>query len=96
LTRIELDEAGIRASGPLGAAIRWADLRVLRLDYYSTRRDQEEGWMQLRLRGGGRTLRIDSGLDGFAEVALAAARHARAREVELDDTTHGNLRMLEA
>src|SRR5262249_13711168 len=65
LTRIELDEAGIRASGPLGAAIRGADLRSLRLDYSSTRRDQEEGWMQLRLRGTRRTIRIDSGLGGF-------------------------------
>ena len=45
LTRIELDEAGIRARGPLGAAIRWGELRALRLDYYSTRRDQEGGWM---------------------------------------------------
>ena len=73
LTRIELDEAGIRASGPLGAAIRWADLRSLRLDYYSTRRDQEEGWMQLRLRDARQTLRIDSGLAGFAQLARAAA-----------------------
>src|SRR5689334_2288696 len=35
LTRIELDETGIRARGPLGAAIRWGELRSLRLDYYS-------------------------------------------------------------
>ena len=95
LTRIELDEAGIRAQGPLGEAIRWADLRSLRLDYYSTRRDQEEGWMQLRLRGARGTIRVDSGLEGFAELARSAAARARALGLELDDATRANLALLE-
>ena len=96
LTRIELDEAGIRARGPLGAAIRWDELRALRLDYYSTRRDQEEGWMQLRLGSARRTIRVDSGLAGFAELARAAAARAREHGLEFDDNTRGNLRMLDA
>lgn len=95
LTRIEQDETGIRAHGPLGAAIRWADLRSLRLDYYSTRRDQEEGWMQLRLRGARGTIRVDSGLDGFSELARLAAARARGCGLELDDTTRANLALLE-
>jgi hypothetical protein len=96
LTRIELDEAGIRASGPLGASIRWAELCSLRLDYYSTRRDQEGGWMQLRLRDARRTIRVDSGLAGFAQLALAAAHAARRRGLELDEPTRSNLGLLEA
>ena len=96
LTRIELDEAGVRASGPLGASIRWAELCSLRLDYYSTRRDQEGGWMQLRLRDARRTIRVDSGLAGFAELALAAAREARRRGLELDEPTRSNLGLLQA
>ena len=96
LTRIELDEAGIRARGPLGAAIRWADLRSLRLDYYSTRRDQEEGWMQLRLRGARRAIRVDSGLAGFADLAREAAARARAGGLALDEPTLSNLRLLDA
>lgn len=94
LTRIELDEAGIRASGPLGAAIRWEDLRSLRLDYYSTRRDREEGWMQLRLRDAQRTIRIDSEVDGFAEIARLAAAEARHRCADVDEDTRANLQML--
>lgn len=94
LTRIELDEAGIRARGPLGAAIRWEDLRSLRLDYYSTRRDREEGWMQLRLRDAQRTIRIDSEVDGFADIARAAAAAARRHGANLEDATRANLRML--
>jgi hypothetical protein len=96
LTRIELDEAGVRARGPLGAAIRWGELRSLRLDYYSTRRDQEEGWMQLKLRGAHRTIRVDSGLIGFAELARAAVARARAAGVELGEPTLSNLKLLDA
>ena len=96
LTRVEVDETGIRASGPLGTAIRWAELRSLRLDYYSTRRDQEEGWMQLRLRGARRTIRVDSGLAGFAELVRAAAAHARELGLELDEPTRSNLSALGA
>ena len=91
LTRIELDESGVRARGPLGAAIRWEELRSLRLDYYSTRGDREGGWMQLRLRDGRRTIRIDSELEGFAELVRAAAREAAARGLPLDAATLANL-----
>ena len=92
LTHIELDETGIRVMGPavglLSAAIRWADLCSLRLDYYSTRRDGEGGWMQLRLGDARHTIRIDSELDGFAELVGAAARAAARRDLALD-AAHG-------
>lgn len=94
LTHINLDEAGIRAKGPLGAAIRWEDLRSLRLDYYSTRRDREGGWMQLRLRDARTTIRVDSELGGFVELVRAAAQEARRRGVDLDEATRANLDLL--
>jgi hypothetical protein len=95
LTRIELDETGIRASGPLGVSIRWEDLRALGLDYYSTRRDGEEGWMQLRLQDARRTMRIDSAIERFAELATHAARVAARRELALDAATLANLSLLQ-
>jgi len=98
LTRIELDEIGIRAAGPAlltsRAAIRWDALRALRLDYFSTRADREGGWMQLKLGDGQRTIRIDSGLEGFAQVAGRAAREAARRELALDPATVNNLHAL--
>ena len=96
LTHFELDETGIRARGPMGVAIRWEELRSLRLDYYSTRRDREEGWMQLKLGDAQHTIRIDSELDGFAELARAAARAAAARGIALDASTLSNLDALRA
>ena len=94
LTHIELDEAGIRVKGPLGAAIRWEDLRSLRLNYYSTRRDREGGWMQLRLRDARCTIRVDSELDGFAGLVRAAATEAARLGVDLDESTRGTLVLL--
>lgn len=91
LTRIELDEAGIRARGPLGAVIRWEGLRSMRLKYYSTRGDREAGWMQLTLRGAQRSIGIDSNLEGFTEVARAAANEASRRGHSLDPATRANL-----
>ena len=98
LTHIELDEIGIRARGPavglLSAAIRWEDLRSLRLDYFSTRRDGEGGWMQLRLRDAQHTIRIDSELDGFVGLVRVAALEARRRGADLDHATRANLGVL--
>ena len=94
LTHIQLDEAGIRARGPLGAAIRWEDLRSLRLDYFSTRRDGEGGWMQLRLRDAQHTIRIDSELEGFVGLVRVAALEARRRGADLDHATRANLGVL--
>jgi hypothetical protein len=101
MTRIELDETGIRARGPLARAIRWDSLRSLRLDYYSTRRDAEwrtmqGGWMQLRLRDGRQTIRVDSELEGFGELASLAAGEAARRGLALDAATAHNLEALGA
>ena len=94
LTHIELEEAGIRARGPLGTVIRWEKLRSLQLEYYSTRADREGGWMQLKLRDATRTIRIDSELDGFADLAGRCAREAALRGLALDAATAANLKVL--
>lgn len=100
LTRVELDGAGIRALGPCTPGLprmelRWDRLCSLRLDYYSTRMDREGGWMQLRLGDGQHTLRIDSGLDGFVDLARVASSAAARRGLALDVATLANLQALE-
>jgi hypothetical protein len=50
--------------------------------------------MQLRLADERHTIRIDSDLDGFAELAGAAARAAAQRDIALDATTAANLKAL--
>lgn len=94
LTRIETTESGVRASGPLAAAIPWTALDRMKLAYYSTRRDRRDGWMQLELRGGGATIRLDSRIEGFGEVVRRAAVAAAARDLPLGATTLANLESL--
>ena len=94
ITFIDVSEKGVRADGPLGATVEWNDLRKVQLRYYSTRRDRENGWMDLRLKGRNRTLRIESSIRGFDAIVRAAADMARRRGLELGALTRTNLRAM--
>tara|TARA_B100001123_G_C15340648_1_gene1034715 strand:+ start:3751 stop:3921 length:171 start_codon:yes stop_codon:yes gene_type:complete len=43
-----------------------------------------------------RQIKLDSSLEGFEDIALAAAREARNRGIVLDSTTTDNLYALDA
>ena len=53
-----------------------------------------DGWMQLRLRAGGSTLRLDSRIEGFPRLVEQAARAAEARRLPLSAATAANLEAL--
>lgn len=91
LTRVTMDEEGVRAEGPLGATIRWNELTGLRLRYYTTRRDRTDGWMQASLHGTSGRIRLDSTLDGFDAVIERAALASRRNGLNLSKTTLDNL-----
>lgn len=94
LTVVEADEDGIAANGPAGKAIAWSDLSRMSLKYYSTRRDRQDGWMTLSLRGRGRKLSFDSSLSAFDTVVERAHRAAEARGLTLSPATVENLMVL--
>lgn len=94
LSSIELAESGVRAVAPLGATIRWENLRAIRLSYYTTRSDRSGGWMQLDLHGTERRIGVDSRLEGFVDLAAAAALEAHRRGIAVDETTRANLAAL--
>lgn len=94
-TGITADEEGITALGPFGGRIAWQQLQRLKLSYYATRRDRKGGWMHMTLTGGGRTLRLDSSLDGFDDVARLAARAAVANDLDVSDATRANFAALD-
>ena len=98
-TQIEMSEEGIRSTGPLGAAIAWERLDVLRLRFYSSKRGRSrpadsDGWLQLVLGGEGRKLRVDSALSDFDGILARAFTEAKKRSLALDDATQHNLRAL--
>ncbi len=94
MTAYELGASGLRVLSPLGAVIKWEELRSVELRYYSTRKDRSNGWMQLILHGGGRAIRIDSSVTGFAELAQAAAAAAHDRHLPLSAASRSNLASL--
>ncbi len=78
-SRVGVDVQGIWIDGLLRKALRWNDVAEVDLRYFSTRRDKEKGWMQLKIRGQGRTIKIDSNLNDFdglmRHVVTAITRH---------------------
>ncbi|MEO9900165.1 hypothetical protein [Nisaea sp.] len=91
-TKFEVDEDGIRALGPLGKDIRWPDLAVMDLRYYSTQKEKDKGWMHLVLKDrNGAKIAIESTLDGFEAVLEHAASAAGKNGLGLTQTTTDNL-----
>lgn len=93
-TVIEMSDEAITLVGAGGKRMAWCDVRQLRLDYYSTRRDSQGGWMQMKLSDPDRHIRVDSTLDDFAGLAGEAAAHATAHGVAVNETTRGNFQAL--
>jgi hypothetical protein len=88
---LEMTEDRIGKGSGSASAKAWGELQALRLRYYALRRNKPGGWMALRLDFPGQRIGIDSNIEGFDEIVARAARAARDRRLELDDTTRANL-----
>ena len=93
-TWIEIDATGICVRGLLGVAIRWDDVRVVRLSYYSTRPDRSGGWMEFIVQGPRRSIRVESTLDGFAALVRESTHETGARGIVPDERSRVNLQAL--
>ena len=94
LSWLELSDGMLRSSGLRRTSISLCELDSVKLAYYSTRRDGRGGWMQLELRSGSSTIRLDSRLEGFAELVEGSAKAAKARGLFLNAATLANLQAL--
>ncbi len=74
--------------------IPWQDLTGAKLSYFSTRRDRENGWMQLKLQGRQRTIALNSALEDFDTVCRAAFEAVRDQDIELTDASARNFAAL--
>ena len=90
LTVLEVSDNGVRTTGPAGSSVDWEEMKDLRLRYYSTRRDNEKGWMQLKIKGRHSTIRIDSSIEGFDRIVARTAAEAARRRIRVGDLTRGN------
>jgi hypothetical protein len=93
-TRFEITESNLRASGLCRTSITWEEVDRMTLAYYSTRRDRRDGWMQLEVRSGRKKVRLDSRIEGFAELVGKSASAAKSRGLALNAVTVANLAAL--
>jgi len=94
-TRYILGPDTLCADGPAGTLVEWNRLDRMKLSYFSTKRDRSDGWMQLSIgSAGGRTVKVDSALEGFYDIVERAARAAEASGLELSRTTRVNLQSM--
>jgi len=94
-TRYLLGADTLCADGPAGGIVEWRRLDRLKLSYFSTKRDRSDGWMQLAVGStGGRTVKIDSSLDGFHDVVERAAHAAGETGLTLSEATRANLKAM--
>ncbi len=71
--------------------ICWTELTELRLRYFSTRRDHSNGWFELKLSDGQRSITVEDSLEGFETILAAAQRAADRNQLTLNDATKANL-----
>ena len=91
ISAIILDQTGLRVVGPRQHAVAWDDLADVRVRYFTTRRDGENGWMELSVLGGTNRITIDSDIDGFADLLVHVREMADARGLELTEATSENI-----
>lgn len=92
--RFSCDDEGLTRIRPRSRRIMWKELTELRVAYYTTRRDGEDGWMELRLGDRHGRMTLESELEGFSRIAVQALKAARSNGVALDATTERNLAAL--
>jgi hypothetical protein len=94
LSAVRWDGEGVHLEGPLPRSLQWSELREVRLAYYSTRRDGENGWMQLKIRGKSGVLRVDSDADGFDRLVITSLHHAGRLGLDVTAVTRHNAAVL--
>lgn len=89
---VELDADGLRVIGKSNVRVLWQNLAGMRLDFFTTRRDRDSGWMTLELKDiNGHAIRIDSDLDGFEDVITKATQAASKKDLPLSVSTRANI-----
>ena len=72
-------DEGLWIEGLRPRALRWEEVREIDLRYFSTRKDREQGWFQLKVIGPSGTIKVDSNLNDFDallhRVVTAITRH---------------------
>ncbi len=89
-----LSDTSIVVNGWRRRIIEFDQMTVVRLAYYSTRRDGEKGWMELTVKAGGQRLMIESEIDDFNRIATAIYDAAINNTITLSPVSQRNFAVL--
>jgi hypothetical protein len=92
-TRIVIDDRGITMIAFRRNRIEWDQLRSMQLSYFTTWKSLA-GFMELKLKGAGGSMKIGSGLIGFRNVAKRASEAASRNRLTFKAATIENLKHL--
>ncbi len=93
-TVVGIDDEGITVAAFSKTGFRWTELSRFELNYYSLRRDRQNGWMELVLRSGRRTIKLDSSLEEFVPIVRRAYQAAKANHLAINPISQANLNAL--
>ncbi len=93
--RVQVSDQGVACAGPLAKAIAWNDLDAVKLRYFGSRKTKwrplGSGFMQMTLKGNGRSMTFESSMEGFDWLAARAAAALSANGLSLDPASASNL-----
>ncbi len=90
--RVAITEGGVEVGDKVRVGILWNDIEDVRLDFYTTRRDRDSGWMTLKLRDkNGKSVRVGSDLDGFQNLVGHVAKVVEDTGLEMNVSTRANI-----
>ena len=91
VTTVTVTEEWIRVNSFFKTTLYWSEVTDFKLSYFTLWRNGEKGWMQMRLRNATNSIRIESSLVGFEEIASRAFAAAEANHISLNSATTSNL-----
>ena len=98
-TVIAVTDDGIWTEGATRTALRWTEITRIDLRYFSTKRergrggpatDEGTGWMQLRLDGAGGTIKVDSSVTEFRDLATRVVRAIEQHRLTMTESADIN------
>lgn len=93
--RVAVTDDAIACRGVVSRVIPWQEIAGMKLRYFGSRRSKwrplGSGFMQLTVKGPEAAMTFESSIEGFDWLAARAAAAMRARGLELDPATAGNL-----
>ena len=93
-TVLTVDKTGIATSGLGYTHLAWQDINQVKLNYFSTRRGRQDGWMELMLTSNGSHIKVDSRIENFHTIAQHVHGTALRRSIELNQVTLANFASL--